>query len=75
MKKSISQKDQIDNQKVETVTEEFTGKNLTRFGGAGLIRRFFQRHHIQEKIEQGVPVEGRRQCKYSVGTMLSPGMQ
>ncbi|MDO8955598.1 MAG: IS1380 family transposase, partial [Deltaproteobacteria bacterium] len=54
----------------ETVTEEFTGKNLTRFGGAGLIRRFFQRHHIQEKIEQGVPVEGRRQCKYSVGTML-----
>ena len=70
MKKSISQKDQIDNQKVETVTEEFTGKNLTRFGGAGLIRRFFQRHHIQEKIEQGVPVEGRRQCKYSVGTML-----
>lgn len=68
--KSISQKDQIDNQKVETVTEEFTGKNLTRFGGAGLIRRFFQRHHIQEKIEQGVPVEGRRQCKYSVGTML-----
>lgn len=70
MKKSISQKDQIDNQKVETVTEEFTGKNLTRFGGAGLIRRFFQRHHIQEKIEQGVPIEGRRQCKYSVGTML-----
>jgi hypothetical protein len=70
VKKSISQKDQIDNQKVETVTEEFTGKNLTRFGGAGLIRRFFQRHHIQEKIEQGVPVEGRRQCKYSVGTML-----
>lgn len=70
MKKSISQKDQIDNQKVETVTEEFTGKNLTRFGGAGLIRRFFQRHHIQEKIEQGVPVEGRRECKYGVGSML-----
>ena len=70
MKKSISQKDQIDNQKVETVTEEFTGKNLTRFGGAGLIRKFFKRHHIHEKIEQGVQIKGRRDCKYSVGSML-----
>ncbi|MBU1207953.1 MAG: transposase [Proteobacteria bacterium] len=70
MKKSISQKDQIDNQKVETVTEEFTGKNLTRFGGAGLIRKFFKRHHIHEKIEQEVQIEGRRDCKYSVGSML-----
>ena len=73
MKKSISQKDQIDNQKVEkveTVTEEFTGKNLTRFGGAGLIRRFFKRQHIQEKIEQGVQIEGRRESKYGVGSML-----
>jgi len=70
VKKNISQKDQIDNQKVETVTEEFTGKNLTRFGGAGLIRRFFKRQHIQEKIEQGVQIEGRRECKYGVGSML-----
>ena len=70
MKKSISQKDQIDNQKVETVTEEFTGKSLTRFGGAGLIRKFFKRHHIHEKIEQGVQIEGRRECKYGVGSML-----
>jgi len=70
VKKSISQKDQIDNQKVETVTEEFTGKNLTRFGGAGLLRRFFKRQHIQEKIEQGVQIEGRRECKYGVGSML-----
>jgi len=70
VKKSISQKDQIDNQKVETVIEEFTGKNLTRFGGAGLIRKFFKRHHIHEKIEQGVQIEGRRECKYGVGSML-----
>jgi hypothetical protein len=70
VKKSVSQKSPVSNQKVETVHEEFTGKNLTRFGGAGLIRRFLKRHRVAEKIEQRVAVEGRRECKYSVSAML-----
>jgi len=43
---------------------------LTGFGGAGLIRKFFKRHHLEKKIEQQVQIPGRRQCKYSIGTML-----
>jgi hypothetical protein len=71
VKKNIPQKDQVDNcKKAETVKEEFTGKNLTTFGGAGLIRKFFRRHHLRKKIEQKVQIPGRRQCKYSVGGML-----
>jgi len=71
VKKNIPQKDQVDNcEKVGTVKEEFTGKNLTSFGGTGLIRKFFKRHHLKKKIEQRVQIPGRRQCKYSIGTML-----
>lgn len=71
MKKSISQKDGINNQKVEAVTEEFTGGNLTHFGGAGLIRRFFKRHGIKEEIEKRIEIEGRRRSKYGVGSMVA----
>ena len=70
MKKSVPQKSQGSNPKVETVHEEFTGKNLTRFGGAGLIRRFLKRHRVLQEIEERVTVEGRRECKYSVSSML-----
>ena len=70
MKKSISQKDGPGNQKMEQVTEEFTGKNLTRFDGAGLIRRFFNRHGIKEAIEKWVNVEGPRESKYGVSVMF-----
>lgn len=70
MKKSISQKGQKHNQKVEVVAEEFTGKNLTRFGGTGLIRRFLNRHGVEKALEEKVKVEGRRECKYSVGRMF-----
>lgn len=30
--------------------EEFTGKNLTRFGGAGLVRRSFDKLHIVDHL-------------------------
>jgi hypothetical protein len=71
VKKNIPQKGQVDNcKKIGTVKEEFTGKNLTSFGGAGLIRKFFKRHHLKKKIEQQVRIAGRRQCKFSVGGML-----
>lgn len=69
MKNNISQKKEISKQKTE-VKEEFSGKNLTRFGGAGLIRRFFKRHKIEGRIKESVRVEGRRDSKYSVGGMI-----
>lgn len=43
---------------------------MTRFGGSGLIRRFFKRHQIKEKVDQRVRVEGRRKSKYSIGDIL-----
>ena len=71
MEKNISPEGQVDTcKKIEAVKEEFTGKNLTSFGGAGLIRKFFKRHHLKKKIEQQVQIAGRRQCKFSVGGML-----
>ena len=70
MKKSVPQKSQGSKPKIETVHEEFTGRNLTRFGGAGLIRKFLKRQRVAEKIEKRVSVEGRRECKYSVSSML-----
>jgi hypothetical protein len=71
VKKNIPPKDQVGKcKKIESVKEEFTGKNLTSFGGAGLIRKFFKRHHLKKKIEQQVQIAGRRQCKFSIGGML-----
>ncbi|MBI3260460.1 MAG: IS1380 family transposase [Ignavibacteriae bacterium] len=70
MKNNISQKERINNQKAEDVREEFSGKNLTRFGGTGLIRRFFNRHSIKDEIEKRIKIEGRRECKYSAGSMI-----
>lgn len=71
MKKNISQKDQknkIENNKVE---EEFSGKNLTRFGGSGLIRRFIKRHRIRKELDNRITIRGRRTSKYSPGSMIT----
>jgi len=46
---NIPRKQQVDKQKIETVTEEFGGRSLTHFGGTGLIRRFFERHQLLQK--------------------------
>lgn len=70
MKKNIPQKNIKCKQSKKIIKEEFSGKNLTRFGGSGLIRRFFKRHRIKEQIENRVKVQGRRKSKYSVGDML-----
>jgi hypothetical protein len=70
VKKNISQKNIKCKQSKKIIKEEFSGKNLTRFGGSGLIRRFFKRHRIKEQIENRVKVQGRRKSKYSVGDML-----
>ena len=70
MKASISQKSNQGKAQISPVKEEFTGRNLTRFGGSGLIRRFFHGLKIRQKLDCQIMVEGRRKSKYSVGTVL-----
>ena len=71
MKQRVSQKDaKSKGQKAVTVEEQFTGRNLTRFGGAGLIKRFFKRHRIEQMLDKKIKVEGRRTRKYSLSALL-----
>jgi len=70
VKKNIAEKHHKSKKTLNHVNEEFTGKNLTRFGGSGLIRRFFKRYRIKQHIEDRVKIEGRRKSKYSIGDML-----
>lgn len=70
MKKSIRQKAANNNPQADGVNEEFTGKNLTRFGGSGLIRRFLRRHKIKELLDSKVIIEDRKARKYPTGTIF-----
>ncbi len=70
MKENISQKGNNSNHQNKQVKEKFTGKNLTRFGGSGLIRRYFKRHRIKEELDNRVKVEDRRKSRYSPGSIL-----
>lgn len=68
-KKNIKQKE---NQGKKKVKEQFSGKNLTIFGGSGLIRRFFDRYRIKELFDSRVRVSWRRNRAYgSSGMFLS----
>ena len=70
MKQRVSQKNAKSKGKIATVEEQFTGCKMTRFGGSGLIRRFFKRHKIQQMLDRNIKVEGRRKSKYSVSNLL-----
>ena len=70
MKKTISQKQAHFKNEMSQVQEQFTGKNLTRFGGSGLIRRFFQKHNVEDVFNRRVVIEDRRRGKYSVSKIL-----
>ncbi|RLC36799.1 hypothetical protein DRH29_03740 [candidate division Kazan bacterium] len=71
VKQRVSQKDaKSKGQKAVTVEEQFTGRNLTRFGGAGLIKRFFKRHRIEQMLDKKIKVEGRGTRKYSLSALL-----
>ncbi len=48
---------------------EFTGKNLTKFGGIQLIRKFLRRLRVEKEFESAVPIK-KRESKFSVGGML-----
>jgi len=70
VKNSIHQKAADNNRQADAVKVEFTGKNLTSFGGSGLIRRFLKRHKIKELFESKVSIEGRKARKYPTGIMF-----
>ena len=70
MKDTVAQKSACGKREIAEVKEEFTGRNLTRFGGSGLIRGFFHGLKIRQRLDHRVLVEGRRKSKYSVGTVL-----
>jgi len=46
---------------------EFTGENLTKFGGIQLVKKFLRQ--LKEELESAVPIE-KRESKFSVGGML-----
>ncbi|MGE5444765.1 MAG: IS1380 family transposase [Ignavibacteriales bacterium] len=48
---------------------EFTGKNLTKFGGIQLMRKFLRHVKVKEELESTVLIE-KRESKFSVGGML-----
>lgn len=48
---------------------EFTGKNLTKFGGIQLVRKFLRRLKVKEELESAVQIE-KRDRKFSVGGMM-----
>jgi len=59
-------------QKVEyhkDIRVEFTGKNLTKFGGIQLARKFLRGLKVKEELESAVGIE-KRDGKFSVGGML-----
>jgi hypothetical protein len=70
VKQRISQKPAKGKEQIGQIREEFSDRNLTRFGGSGLVRRFFRRHKIEQMLDRGVKVEGRRKSKYGVGALL-----
>lgn len=42
---------------------EFTGRNLTKFGGIRLLRKFLIRFGVKEELESAVPIEKRESGK------------
>lgn len=49
----------------QVMEEEFTGKNLTHFGGAGLITRFFERIGLHQVLSPLNTVQKRKEGSYS----------
>ncbi len=48
---------------------EFKGKNLTKFGGTQLVRKFLRGLRVKEELESAVGIE-KRAGRFSVGGML-----
>ena len=56
-------------QSYKDIRVEFTGKNLTKFGGIQLVRKFLRQLNVKEELESAIPIE-KRESKFSVGEML-----
>lgn len=69
MKNKITRNSAKVKKKIPAVQEEFSGKNMTAFGGTGLIRRFFEKIEL-EKILSAIEIDNRRESKYSPATMF-----
>jgi len=48
---------------------EFAGKNLTKFGGIQLVRKFLRQLRVKEEIEGAVLIE-KRESKVSVAEIF-----
>jgi hypothetical protein len=59
--------DQIYRSKIE---EEFTGKNITKFGGAGLLRRHFEKLGLWERFEEALDYRVRSDREFDISEML-----
>jgi len=53
----------------DDIRVEFTGRNLTKFGGIPLLRKFLILFGVKEELESAVPIE-KRDSRFSVGGML-----
>ena len=68
MKTNVAQEQQKEQNSIPQ--ERFTGKNLTRFGGTGLIRRFFEKQKLSKHLET-VSVRDRRTSAYTPAHMCT----
>ncbi len=67
-----SQLDYSSSQKVKShkdIRVEFTGRNLTKFGGIQLMRKFLRQLKVEKEFESAVTIE-KRESKFSVAEML-----
>jgi hypothetical protein len=48
---------------------EFTGKNLSKFGGISILRKFLIRLGVKEELESAIPIQ-KRKSKFPVGEMI-----
>jgi hypothetical protein len=51
VKVTIPKKGHEGKQETDRIDDEFTGKNIARFSGNGLIRRFFKGHRVKKSLE------------------------
>lgn len=54
-----------------SVEETFSGKNITKFGGAGLLRRHFEKLGLWEHIEQGLSYKVRSSREFRISEMVT----
>jgi hypothetical protein len=63
-----NQKNQISR---SSVKETFSGKNITKFGGAGLLRRHFEKIGLWERLEGALPYKIRSHREFCISEMVT----